>query len=334
MTRYLDIAQAIAARVETGELQPGAELPSLRDLAREHHTTASTANRAYRHLADAGVIALGSRRRARIESDGRLAAGRLLGTEREFRLAGSDDPALDIVVRHSGGAIVTVGTRGSFQGLTALWRGTADGAAVHLLHRSGEYNAPYAKALLRGREPTLIHLWRREQGLVVAPGNPDNITGPSDLRNVRVAKREFGAGTRVLLDRLLQNAGIAPHELPGPETASHLEVALAVASGVAAAGVSVRAAATALDLDFIPLVWEEYDVVLPGSALASAGPLIRALNEPTVRHTIDELGGYDTKLAGEIRALSEPAAAQRQHQPRIAAVVHRQRMRATVRPSP
>jgi molybdate-binding protein len=310
VTRYLDIAQAIAARVDTGELHPGAELPSVRDLAREHHTTPSTANRAYRHLAGAGVIALSGRRRARIEPDGRLAARRLLGTEREFRLAGSDDPALDIVVRRAGGAIITVGTRGSFQGLTALWRGTADGAAVHLLHRSGVYNAHYASALLRGREPTLIHLWRREQGLIVAPGNPDDITGPSDLRNVRVAKREFGAGTRVLLDRLLQDVGIAPHEVPGPETASHLEVALAVASGVAAAGVSVRAAAAALDLDFIPLVWEEYDVVLPGSALACADPLITTLRDPAIRRAIGELGGYDTTHAGEIQALPEPAASQ------------------------
>jgi molybdate-binding protein len=306
VTRYLDIAQAIATRVDTGELQPGTELPSVRDLARDRDTTPATANRAYRHLADAGVIALGDRRRARVEPDGRLAARRLLGTGREFRLAGSDDPALDIVVRRAGGAIVTVGTRGSFQGLTAVWRGIADGAAVHLLHRSGVYNAPYASALLRGREPTLIHLWRREQGLLVTPGNPDNITGPGDLRNLHVAKREFGAGTRVLLDRLLHDAGIAPHEVPGPETASHLEVALAVASGVAATGVSVRAAATALDLDFIPLVWEDYDIVLPGSALASAGPLISTLLDPAVRHTIDELGGYDTTHAGEIEALPDP----------------------------
>jgi molybdate-binding protein len=309
VTRYLDIAQTIAARVDTGELGPGTELPSIRDLAREQHTTASTANRAYRHLANAGVIAINDRRRARIEPNAQIAARRLLGTEREFRLAGSDDPALDIVIRRAGGAIVAVGTRGSFQGLTALWRGTADGAAIHLLHRSGIYNAPYATALLRGRQPTLIHLWRREQGLLVAPGNPDNITGPGDLRNVRVAKREFGAGTRVLLDRLLQDADIPPHAVPGPEAASHLEVALAVASGIAATGVSVRAAATALDLEFIPLVWEEYDIVLPGSALASAAPLTSALLDPAVRHTIDELGGYDTTHAGEIEALSDPRAA-------------------------
>jgi molybdate-binding protein len=305
VTRYLDIALAIAARVENGELTPGAELPSVRDLARQHDTTASTTNRAYRRLADAGVISLSGRRRARIDPDGQLAARRLLGTEREFRLAGSDDPALDIVVRHAGGAITTVGTRGSFQGLTALWRGTADGAAIHLLHHSGTYNAPYAAALLRGREPALIHLWRREQGLLVPPGNPDHITHAGDLRNVRIAKREFGAGTRVLLDRILQDAGIPPHTVPGPEASSHLEVALAVAAGVAAAGVGLRAAASALDLDFIPLVWEEYDVVLPGSALGAAEPLTTTLRDPEIRRTIDNLGGYDTTRAGEIQPIPD-----------------------------
>ena len=65
-----------------------------------------------------------------------------------------------------------VGASGSFRGLTALWRNEADGAALHLRHRDGTYNAPFAAALLAGRDPVLVHLWQREQGLVVAPGNP------------------------------------------------------------------------------------------------------------------------------------------------------------------
>ena len=309
MTRYSDIARAIAARVDRGELCPGAELPSIRELSRQENTTASTVARAYDHLARAGVIVQGGRRRARIEPEASLAAQRLLGTKREFRLAGSDDPALDLVVRCAGGAVIVVGARGSFQGLTALWRGTADGAAIHLLHHSGTYNVPYASALLRGRQPTLIHLWRREQGLLVAPGNQHKVASARDLRNIRVAKREFGAGTRVLLDRMLQDAGIPPHSVPGPETASHLEVALAVASGVAAAGLGVRAAATALDLDFIPLVWEQYDVVLSSAALAAAEPLIAALRDPDLRRAIDDLGGYDTTDSGRLESLADPAHA-------------------------
>ena len=99
------------------------------------------------------MIAQSNRRRARLAPDAALAARRLLAAGREFRLAGSDDPALDVVLREAGRAVITVGTRGSFHGLTALWQGTADGAAIHLLHRSGVYNAPYAAALLRGRQP-------------------------------------------------------------------------------------------------------------------------------------------------------------------------------------
>ncbi|MGH2930715.1 MAG: substrate-binding domain-containing protein, partial [Solirubrobacteraceae bacterium] len=279
-----------------------------RELARERSTTASTVSRAYHQLAEAGVISAGDRRRARIEPGARVAAQRLLGAGRRLRLAGSDDPALDLALRHAGASVVTVGARGSFQGLTALWRGSADGAAIHLLHRSGAYNAPYATALLRGRRPTLIHLWRREQGLLVAPGNPAGLTGAPDLGDCTIARREFGAGTRILLDRMLADAGIAPQSVPGPEAGSHLEVALAVASGIADTGLAVRAAATALGLDFVPLIWEEYDIVLPADALAAAQPLVQALGDPTVRAAIDALGGYDTTAAGEIRELPDPAA--------------------------
>ncbi len=300
MTRYLDVSSEIARRVGSGELEPGNELPSIRSLAQQRAMTVSTVSRAYRHLAHAGVITHAERRRARIGPDGVIAARRLLGAEREFRLAGSDDPALDVVLREAGRAVITVGSRGSFQGLTALWRGNADGAAIHLLHRDGTYNAPFARALLRGRQPTLIHLWRREQGLLVPHGNPLGLAAPSDLGPLRVAKREFGAGTRVLLDRLLVDGGVAPQTVAGPEAGSHMEVALAVASGVADAGLGVRAAATALDLDFIPLVWEEYDIVLAGDALGLAAPLISALRDPSVRSAITELGGYDVTLAGTV----------------------------------
>jgi len=300
-TLYLDIARSIAARVDSGELAPGSELPSVRELARERSTTPATVGRAYQHLARAGVISQGGRRRARVAHGALAGARRVLGTERVLRLAGSDDPALDVVVREAGGTIAIVpGARGSFHGLTALWRGTADAAAIHLLHRNGTYNAPYAAALLRGRRPALIHLWRREQGLLVAPGNPHRISGVADLRGLRVVKREFGAGTRVLLDTLLGAAGIAPDSVPGPETDSHLEVALAVAAGVAEAGVGLRAAAAALDLEFVPLVWERYEIALPGDALAAAGPLLDALKDKSVRRRIEALGGYDAADAGAV----------------------------------
>lgn len=303
MTRYLDVSSDIARLVDAGELPVGAELPSVRVLAAERDTTPSTISRAYRHLAQAGVITQSERRRATVATDAAFAARRLLGSERPFRLGGSDDPALDLVLRRAGRSVVVVGTRGSFQGLTALWRGTVDGAAIHLLHRSGVYNSPFARALLRGREPSLIHLWRREQGLLVPPGNPRGIAGPGDLRTLLVAKREFGTGTRVLLDRLLADAHILPTVVLGPVAGSHLEVALAVASGVADAGLGVRSAAAALDLNFVPLVWEDYDIALSADSLGAAGPLIDALRDGYVRSSIAELGGYDVDLTGTIETL-------------------------------
>jgi len=303
MARYLQVSQEIASNIESGLLGPGDELPSIRDAADRYQTTGSTIGRAYRLLADAGVIDVADRRRARVASRGDIAAGRLLGGHTVLRLAGSDDPGLDIVLRQSGDRVVTVGARGSFHGLTRIWRGTADAAAIHLRHRSGGHNTPFARTLLRGRRPAVIHLWRREQGLLTPAGNPDHITAPGDLRALRVARRGFGTGTRVLLDRLLTEAGIAPASVTGPEAASHLEVAMSVASGQADTGLGVHAAATALDLGFIPVTWEDFDIVLSSDALPAAEPLITALRDPDVHSSINALGGYDLSRAGSVEML-------------------------------
>lgn len=304
MARYLQVSSEIAGDIESGVLAAGDELPSIRDAADRYQTTGSTIGRAYRHLADAGVIEVADRRRARVADGGEAAARRLLGGQPVLRLAGSDDPGLDIVLRHTGACVTTVGARGSFHGLTRIWRGTADAAAIHLRHRSGSHNSPFARALLRGRHPAIIHLWRREQGLLTPEGNPDRINGPDDLRALRIARRQFGAGTRVLLDRLLTEAGIAPASVTGPEATSHLEVAMSVASGQADTGLGVRAAAVALDLGFVPVVWEDFDIVLGGDDLPAAEPLISVLRDPGVQSAIHALGGYDVAHAGSVEMLA------------------------------
>jgi molybdate-binding protein len=304
MARYLQVSNEIASDVASGVLGAGDELPSIRDAASRYETTGSTIGRAYRYLADAGVIEVADRRRSRVAAGGDVAARRLLGGHQALRLAGSDDPGLDIVLRQAGADVVTVGARGSFHGLTRIWRGTADAAAIHLRHRSGGDNSPFARALLRGRRPAIIHLWRREQGLLTPEGNPDHISDPGDVRALRVARRQFGAGTRVLLDRLLTEAGIAPASVSGPEAASHLEVAMSVAAGQADTGLGVRAAATALDLGFVPVVWEQFDIVLSGDVLPAAEPLICALRDPDVQSSIHALGGYDLSRSGSVEILT------------------------------
>jgi molybdate-binding protein len=303
VTRYREICADLAGRIRSGELTEGAELPGVRELASRFGTTASTVSRAQRALADAGVILTSDRRRSRVAPDGVVAARRFLHSELVFRLAGSDDPALDVVARTLGRAMQAMDAEGSFGGLRAVRQGKADGAAVHLLHHTGVYNAPFARGLLRGWRPHLIHLWRREQGIVVPPGNPRGLTTAADLAGLRVAKRRHGSGTRVLFDRLLLAADLDPDAVAGPETGSHLEMALSVASGVVDAGLGVRSVARDLDLDFVSLVDEDYDVVLGAAALDAAAPLVATLHDPAVRATIMQLGGYDTTDSGQVHEL-------------------------------
>ena len=184
---YGELRDDLARKVAEGDLAPGVDLPGLRALAQERGATPATVARAVHELADAGVLETGERRRARVARDGQLAALRLLRGDRPFRLAGSDDPALDLLLRRLGDAVTLMGTRGSFRGLVALYQGAADGAVLHLRHVSGEYNAPFVRALLRGQRPALVRLWRREQGIVLPRGNPRGVAGIPDVARLRVA---------------------------------------------------------------------------------------------------------------------------------------------------
>jgi molybdate-binding protein len=299
VTRYREICAELAGRISSGALRPGDELAGVRDLARQWDTTPTTVSRAQRDLAAAGLLSLTDRRRARVAPDAVLAARRFLHAEQVFTVAGSDDPALDVLARTLRGRLRMLTGPGSFAGLGAVRTGRADGAAIHLLHHTGAYNAPFAAGLLRGFDPHLIHLWRREQGLIVQPGNPSGIDSVADLARRRVALRAPGTGTRVLLDRLLRAAGADPDAVRGPQLGTHLEVALAVATGTVDVGVGVRSAAAALDLQFVHLTWEDYDIALPGAALGPAAPLITALRDEALRRTVEAVGGYDTTRSGE-----------------------------------
>jgi len=232
-----------------------------------------------------------------------MAARALLREGAVFRLAGSDDPALSMLLPGARGAVVAVGPSGSYRGLGALASGGADGAALHLRHRSGEYNAPFARGILAGREPVLVHLWRREQGLIVPAGNPRQIETVGDLAHLRVARRAIGTGTRSLLDRLLREVRVDPETVTGPTVDLHLDVALAVATGDAEAGLGLRSAATQVGLDFVPLVWEPFQVATTQTMSGGLAPLLEALADVATAERIDALGGYDTAGAGEVTEL-------------------------------
>ena len=273
MARYRDIAEELLARIAAGELAPGSGLPSVRAAGAEWGTTPATIARAYGELARAGALDLAPRRAATVARDGAMHARRALHGARALRLAGSDDPLLDRLAA----TVDRVGAGGSFGGLTALWQGRADAATLHLRHRDGDYNAPFAARILEGRRPVLVHLWRREQGIIVPAGNPGGIEDVSDLTRCTVALRGTGTGTRVLLERLLREAGADPAALHGPEVPTHLEAALSVAAGLADAAVGLRAAAETVGLGFVPLAWEPFELALPEEALGAAADLLDAV---------------------------------------------------------
>jgi putative molybdopterin biosynthesis protein len=149
-----------------------------------------------------------------------------------------------------------------------------------------------------------VRLVHREQGLIVAPGNPLGLSGIDDLAGdgVRYVNRQRGAGTRVLLDHELARRGIAPEAISGyaREEHTHLAVAAAIAAGRADAGLGVMAAARAFGLGFVPVTREPYDLVLAAETLEDpvTAPLWALLEEPGFRAAVEALGGYGTEETG------------------------------------
>jgi molybdenum cofactor synthesis domain-containing protein len=195
---------------------------------------------------------------------------------------------------------------GSMGGIFSLMRSECHLAGVHLLdEENGDYNITYLKKYLPDRPWILINLLHREQGLIVKKGNPFSINGIKDLSDnrIRYLNRQPGAGTRVLFDYLLRQHGISPDCINGyhREEYTHLAVAAAVKNDTADCALGVYASARALDLDFIPIVEERYDLcILPDlikpQYLESLKQVIRSQE---FRQRVSEFGGYSLVNSGD-----------------------------------
>ena len=173
---------------------------------------------------------------------------------------------------------------------------------LHLLDvASGRWNDPLARGALGGEAVQLVHLWRREQGLVVARGNPHGIESVADLGGRRIAWRPPGTGSRLLLERLMLAAACEPHPELGEPAESHLAVAAAVATGAADAGLAVRAVAESAGLDWVPVMSEPFELALDPAAEAAAEPLLAALAESSLQARLAAMPGYDLSMSGEVR---------------------------------
>lgn len=196
---------------------------------------------------------------------------------------------------------------GSLGGLMAVRRGQAHFAGSHLLDTSsGDYNYSYIENYLQGTPVRLVQLAKRQQGLLLRPGNPNNIRGIEDLlrSDVRYINRQNGSGTRILFDYALRQSGVAADAIAGydQEEFTHMAVAVSILSGRADAGMAIYASAKALGLDFIPVAEERYDLVI-----AEAGwqdPKIQLvldiIRSQTFRKMVTELGGYEVSASGTL----------------------------------
>ncbi len=196
---------------------------------------------------------------------------------------------------------------GSMGGIAAVGKGQAHLAGVHLFDpESGDYNWPYIEKILPGAEVTLVNLAYRMQGWIVPRGNPDGIETVGDLAGSGVSfiNRQKGAGTRILFDHLLKEAGLSPDQIYGYEREehTHLNIAAAVAAGTAEAGLGILPAARAFDLDFVPLAEERYDLLMSDSFYRSreAEILFAIIADPRFREKVEALGGYSMRDAGRI----------------------------------
>jgi putative molybdopterin biosynthesis protein len=231
---------------------------------------------------------------------------------------GSHDLTLDLLssrlAAQCSGASLSSSNVGSLGGLIALQRGEAHLAGSHLLdEENGEYNLSYVRRMLSGRPMVVMTLAHRDQGLIVPKSNPKTIGSLDDLlrRDVLFVNRQKGAGTRVLLDYRLRQMGVEPSQIKGYEREefTHLAVGAAVSSGAADVGLGVLAAARALHLDFVPLLKERYDLVIPREFFESdlLSPLLTIIRGPEFRREVEALGGYDTSEMGRVVAEVRPA---------------------------
>ncbi|MGW8303720.1 MAG: substrate-binding domain-containing protein [Desulfobacterales bacterium] len=225
-------------------------------------------------------------------------------------LAGSNDPLLDRLISLFNSQIQTplavFGNLGSMGGLRALRQNLCHIASSHLLQEDEqEYNFDYAFQEL-DLIPAVVNFCRREQGILVAQGNPKKISRVADLAQpgLRIVNRPLGTGTRLLLDREFKKAGIEGEKIDGysDEVHRHLDVGLEIVAGRADAGPGIGAVAGLLNIGFIPIRWERFDLMILKDRFFDEGiqQFLSLLHETSFRQIAEALNGYDISMSGKM----------------------------------
>ncbi len=231
--------------------------------------------------------------------------------ENTIVITGSHDNTLDLVAdqvrRVNGDVSISSSHVGSMGGLMALKKKACHMAGAHLLDpEDGSYNVSYINKYLPDEKLWVINLVMRDQGLIVLKGNPENIRSIEDLKNsdLEFINRQPGSGTRILFDWKLETMGIETSQIKGYENDeyTHMSVAVSVLSGRADAALGIQAAAKALDLDFIPVVTEQYDLIIPDRFYHTdkVQVLLETIGSRGFQDRVNALGGYSTQNTGNV----------------------------------
>jgi putative molybdopterin biosynthesis protein len=230
--------------------------------------------------------------------------------EKHLYLAGSDDFLLRKVIdlcNARGTTTIFYAPVGSVNGLDLLRKRVANVSCVHIMDmEKKEHNLSYMDRYLSGDNYIAVHLYLREQGLYISRNNPRGISGIEDLTKdgVKFINRNRGSGTRILIDFLLHEKGIDPESIRGysKEVTSHLLAALAVLRGEAEASFGIRHIAYLLDLGFIPLFKERFEMVIPEEIYRSEGvrDLLSSFDQSTLLNLVGDFTGYDTSGTGRV----------------------------------
>jgi putative molybdopterin biosynthesis protein len=237
----------------------------------------------------------------------------LIQIENTVVVVGSHDNTLDVLANQMRVKDCRFGISssnvGSLGGLMALRKGYCHAAGCHLLDtETGTYNISYVRRYLPELRVKLVNLVYRQQGLMVPKDNPKSIAGLEDLArgDITFVNRQTGSGTRILLDYRLEELGIRPEDIRGydQEEFTHMAIAANVLSGAADTGLGIYAAARALALDFIPIVTEEYDLVIAEEFYKDEKIelMLNVMGSGAFKELVGQLGGYDTSKTGTVVA--------------------------------
>jgi putative molybdopterin biosynthesis protein len=225
-------------------------------------------------------------------------------------LAGSDDPlfqkTLSLFHNKQKETVAFFANQGSMGGITSLRRGLCHIGVCHLLEdENNEYNFNFAEQELE-KPPIFVNFSQREQGILIQKGNPKGIKSINDFGNqdVKIVNRPLGTGTRLLLDYEISRSDVASENISGYdiEMSRHLDAGLEVLSGRADAAPAIRTIAGMLDLDFIPLRWERFDLLISRDRFFEKGiqRFISMFHEKEFRQLANSFEGYDVSLCGKM----------------------------------